>query len=186
MSEMLPFVRVPAVRVQVGEAAKPWQENPAGALQRHFEMVARERMGGLDFLNPAVDVAVAGIERVAGDWLAALVTPWCIQFVLLPGGGSLWEDSAAGLRRRVTLPAGELVFLGEAGEAVLPAFQYCPLVAPLGDIADTEAAVAVARDALAAVLTSPGPSPVVESTSAEYSENRPSLSRRAFLRGRDA
>lgn len=185
MSELLASVRVPAFRPQVEGAAAPWAEDPSAALLGHFETVARERMAGLDFLNPAVEVRVAGCERVEGDWLAALVTPWSIQLVLLPGGGALWQDSAPGLRRRVALPAGELVFLGEAGEAALPAFQYCPLVAPLDEVADTEAAIAIARDALDAVLTAPEPAAAPDPLPAQHPANPPSLSRRAFLRGRD-
>ncbi len=178
MSTVLPLVRVPALRPIVGEAAAPWPEDPSDALERHFARVARERMAGLDFLNPRVEVSVAECRRVAGDWLAALVTPWSIQLVLLPGGGSLWEDSAPGLRRRVRLPAGELVFIGDAGEAALPAYQYCPLVAPLDAALDTAAACAIASDALAAALTA-----AVPTTAPSPAEGPPSPSRRAFLRG---
>jgi [NiFe] hydrogenase assembly HybE family chaperone len=180
---MLSVVRVPALRPQVTGPAAPWTDNPADALARHFAAVARERMAGLDFLNPVIAVQVAECRRIDGDWLAALVTPWSIQLVLLPGGGTLWADSAPGLRRHVALPAGALVFIGDAGEAALPAYQYCPLIAPVDRVADTAAACAIARDALAAVLTAPlaagPPDPVPPPAEAP-----PSPSRRAFLRVR--
>ena len=178
MTAMLSVVRVPALRPQVGAPAAPWADDPADALQRHFATVAHERMAGLAFLNPAIEVRVAHCQRVAGDWLAALVTPWCIQLVLLPGGGSLWEDSAPGLRRRVVLPAGELVFLGDAGEANLPAYQYCPLIAPIDRMPDTATACAIACDALAAALVAPATAAVINE--AEMAEPAPT-SRRAFL-----
>jgi [NiFe] hydrogenase assembly HybE family chaperone len=185
LTAVLSMVRVPAFRPQVGAAAAPWSADPSAALLRHFAEVARERMAGLDFLNPAVEVCVAECRCIAGDWLAALVTPWSIQLVLLPGGGTLWEDSAPGLRRRVALPAGELVFIGDAGEAGLPAYQYCPLIAPVVGIADTVAACAIARDALAAVLTAPL-SPASVTTDESPPTAVTSRSRRTFLRMRTA
>lgn len=152
MSGLLPFVRVPAIRAPAAAPAQAWPHDPSSVVRAHFAHVAATRMAGLPFVNPAIEVCVAGCRRIEGDWLAALVTPWCIALVLLPGGGALWQDGAAGERRRVRLPAGELVFVVDAGEAGLPAFQYCPLVAPLLDVADTAAAQQIACDALATAL----------------------------------
>lgn len=192
MSEVLPFVRIPAIRPREAEVAAVWDEDPSATLERHFRRVHETRMAGLPFLNDALDVAVAACARVEGDWLAALVTPWTIQLVLLPGGGTLWRDTAAGVRHTLSLPVGDLVFIGEAGEHatdLVPAFLYCPLITPPEGIADTDAACAIAREALATVLK-PLPASVPDTTGAPRSEaidpkqTPPSPSRRAFLRGR--
>lgn len=179
MSGLLPFVRVPAIRAPAAVPARPWPQDPSPAVQAHFAHVAATRMAGLPFVNPAIDVAVADCRRVAGDWLAALATPWCVALVLLPGGGALWQDGAAGERRRVRLSAGELVFVVDVGEARLPAFQYCPLVAPLHDVADTAAALQIARDAFAAALLPPAP---IAQDGAVASAEAATESRRRFLR----
>lgn len=211
MSELLSAVRIPAVRPPAAQAAAPWREDPSAALTRHFMWLRDTRMAGLPFLNDAVGVCVADCRRIEGDWLAALVTPWSIQLVLLPGGGTLWQDSAAGVRRAIALPVGELVFIGELddhgderGAAVVdggnaaaggvPAFLYCPLVSPLDHVADTAAACAIARDALAAALTAVAPAtsdPPVAGQQAAAGGIAPtsptsptSPGRRAFLRGR--
>jgi [NiFe] hydrogenase assembly HybE family chaperone len=176
---LLPFVRVPAIRAPAAVVARPWLQDPSPAVQAHFAAVAATRMAGLPFVNPAIDVGVAGCRRVAGDWLAALATPWCVALVLLPGGGALWQNGAAGERRRVRLPAGELVFVVDAGEARLPAFQYCPLVAPLHDVAGTAAALQIARDAFAAALQPPA---AIAQDAAVASADAASVSRRRFLR----
>ncbi|WP_407279252.1 [NiFe]-hydrogenase assembly chaperone HybE [Aromatoleum evansii] len=193
MSEVIPFVRVPAVRPPEAAVAAVWHDDPSTTLQRHFRRVHETRMAGLPFLNEALDVAVAACERVAGDWLAALVTPWSIQLVLLPGGGTLWRDTAAGARHTLSLPVGDLVFIGEAAEHatdLVPAFLYCPLITPPEGIANTDAACAIAREALATVLK-PLPASAPDTTGAARSEDAdpnprtpPSPSRRAFLRGR--
>lgn len=189
MSEVIPFVRVPAFRPPEAEVATPWQSDPSTPLARHFRRVHETRMAGLPFLNDALDVTVAACKCVDGDWLAALVTPWSIQLVLLPGGGTLWRDTAAGSRRTLTLPVGDLVFIGEAAEHVsdlVPAFLYCPLIAPPDGIAGTAEACAIAREALATVLQ---PLPATPDATdpgdpAPYPRTPPSPSRRAFLRGR--
>ncbi|NMF87916.1 [NiFe]-hydrogenase assembly chaperone HybE [Aromatoleum petrolei] len=193
MSEVLPFVRVPAVRPAAAQVAAVWDDDPSPTMERHFRRVHETRMLGLPFLNEALDVAVAACERVGGDWLAAVVTPWSIQLVLLPGGGTLWCDTAAGMRHTLSLPVGNLVFIGEAAEHasdLVPAFQYCPLITPPEGIADTDAACAIAREALATVLK-PLAASVADPTGALPSEDAdpnprtpPSPSRRAFLRGR--
>lgn len=190
MSEVLPFVRVPAVRPAAAQVAAVWHEDPSTTLERHFRRVHETRMLGLPFLNEALDVAVAACERVGGDWLAAVVTPWSIQLVLLPGGGSLWSDTAAGMRHALTLPVGSLVFIGEAAEHasdLVPAFLYCPLITPPDGIAEMAEACAIAREALATVLRplpETAPQPEAEASAPTTAQTVPSLSRRAFLRGR--
>ncbi|BAL26081.1 [NiFe]-hydrogenase assembly chaperone HybE [Azoarcus sp. KH32C] len=193
MSELLSVVRVPALRPAEAKVAAPWHDDPSGALLRHFRHVSETRMAGLPFLNPNVEVCVAGCERLQGDWLAAVVTSWSIQLVLLPGGGALWRDTAAGVRRTLGLPVGELVFIGEESDdadAALPAFLYCPLVSPIDDVVGTEVACAIATDALATVLA-PAPHTQAPSVPAAVADaptppvDAPrSTSRRAFLRGR--
>ena len=189
MSEVLPFVRIPAIRTREAEVAAPWPDDPSTTLERHFRRVHETRMLGLPFLNEALDVTVAACERVDGDWLAALVTPWSIQLVLLPGGGTLWRDTAAGTRHTLTLPVGDLVFIGEAAEHasdLVPALLYCPLIAPPDGIADTAEACAIAREALATVLLPLPATPDATDNGnlAPHPRTPPSPSRRAFLRGR--
>lgn len=160
----LASVRVPALRPGPAQAATALTGSPDDALLAHFRAIHAQRMRGLPFLNEAIAVTVADCRRVAGDWLAAMVTPWSIQLVLLPGGGTLWVDTPTGARRRVRLPAGEVLFVGAESErghgiesaSLLPAYQYLPLISALDDVPDTAAAVTMARDALAAAMTAPG------------------------------
>lgn len=187
MSDLLTPVRVPALRPPQAAVAAPWANDPSLALLRHFRYVRDTRMAGLPFLNNSVDVCVADCRRVGGDWLAAVVTPWSIQLVLLPGGGALWQDASSGVRCAISLPAGEMLFIGEADEEnaehdeCVAAFLYCPLISPLEGIAGTDAACVIARDALVAALSPPQSRAESSSTSAAMSP--PSPSRRAFLRG---
>lgn len=149
-----------------------------------YRHVLAERMTDLPFLNPALHVEALGFMRLDGDWLGAVVTPWCLQFVLLCGGGRLWADIPAGARRTVALPVGDLEFIADAGEVGLPCYQYCPLIAPVSHIADMDSARRAALDALVTVLAPPPAS--VEHAPAARAAPQPmnSLGRRAFLSGR--
>lgn len=174
-------LRKPALAPPPIVVAQPWGEQPALQVERYFRRVYAERMAGLPFLNPALDVAVMDFQRVNGDWLGIVVTPWCLQLMLVPGGGTLWEDIPAGERRLVGLPAGPIEFIADAGESDLPAFQYCPLIAPVTAIADMAAARAAAEDAMTVLMTAPAPRPMPEP---ENPAQPPLASRRLFLRGR--
>ncbi len=152
MSEPL---RKPAWTPPPPVLAEPWADSPGAAIEAWFGRVARERMHGLPFLNPRLKVEVPGMNRLAGDWFGGLITPWSIQLLLLPGGGTLWQDLSAGLRRRVALPVGELWFIADAGEEGLQAYQYCPLASGVEGFADQAAARRFLDEALATVMAPP-------------------------------
>ncbi|MCB1955510.1 MAG: [NiFe]-hydrogenase assembly chaperone HybE [Rhodocyclaceae bacterium] len=137
--------------------ARPLADDPSAAIAAWFTRVHDERMAGLPFLNPALFVEVLGLRRLHGDWLGGLITPWSVQLVLLPGGGGLWQDISAGLRRAVALPVGELAFIADAGEDGLEAYQYCPLGTSTAGFADQAAARRFLVEALEAVMTPPAP-----------------------------
>lgn len=154
--------------------AQPWTASPSAALQSWAEGVHRQRMAGLPFINAALQVEVVGLRSLDGDWFGGLITPWSVQLVLLPGGGSLWLDIAAGTRRRVALPVGELWFLADAGEDELQAYQYCPLGTGVDGFAGQADARRFIEDALEAVLAPP-PAPAAEAPAAPIDPARRTL-----------
>lgn len=133
-----------------------YSTDPALRARVHYLQVW-QRMGDVPFVNPALSVEVLPFRRIEGDWLGVVITPWAIQLVLLPGGGTLWGDIPAGQRRFVSLPVGTLAFIAdqtEAGrdEAALPVFQYCTLMSPVDALATQEQARRFAMDSLLGVL----------------------------------
>lgn len=149
---MTPPLRQPARIPPQTHAALPWPDSPQAAVQRWFEHVHTERMQDLPFLNPALSVRALDFRRCEGDWLGAVVTPWSVQLMLVPGGGALWVDTAVGERSMVALPVGRLAFIADEGDPGLPAFQYLPLVNGTAAFAGDGAARALACDALATAL----------------------------------
>lgn len=152
-------------------------EDIAQRLTSTFQRVHDERMRGLPILNPSLRVQVVGACSFEGDWIGVLVTPWCMNLVLVPGPDSANRPGTVGVKQALRLPAGALEMIGSE-EADIGPFGACSLYSPMGGFADQESAVETAERILAALLdpeppsVEPGPSP-----------RRPGVSRRSLLRG---
>lgn len=174
-------VRVPALRAPAALPATIRVDDPSPVLAAHYAAIATTRMAGLPFLNPALEVEVAQCRRLAGDWLAAVITPWSILLTLVFGGGALWRDAGQGERVRCELPVGEMAFIADVGENGLGPFLYCPLIAPAEGIESQACARAIAAEAIDACLQA---APVLI-PQADRSDSEPQgLTRRTFLLGR--
>jgi [NiFe] hydrogenase assembly HybE family chaperone len=152
---------------------------PEQRLREAFERIHRERMAGLPILHPDLRVAVIGGRRWQHDWIGVLLTPWCMNLVLLPGPGAARRPGSAGSTQRLVLPAGtfELVASHEAG---VGAFAACSLFSPMHGFADQAAAVATAEAVMQALFAPPEAPPA-----ADARRSLPAgISRRDLLRGR--
>lgn len=172
-------------------AAVFYTENPAPQLEAMYRQVWETSMHDMPFVNSALSVAAIGFRRHEGDWVGAIVTPWFLNLFLLPGGGDLWSDLASGDRVKIPFPVGTLEFIADydpGGD--IPAYQYCPLFAPVSQFATHEAAVSAAEEALEALFTV-APAPAVDEPAPVQQEVVASPapeadlvpSRRAFFRG---
>ena len=107
-----------------------------------------------------------------------MITPWFLNLLLISGGGQLWGDIPAGERRYLNLPCGTLQFLADDDPDIGP-YQYCPLIAPVSNLADMATARQVAADALQTVFA-------VQAAAAPetplLAEDQPAVSRRGFFR----
>ena len=183
------------IRKPLYQAPKPdaaavlYAEDASAILEAMYRRVWETSMHDMPFVNSALTVTAVGFRRHEGDWVGAIITPWFLNLFLLPGGGSLWTDLASGDRVKIPFPVGELEFIADfdpGGD--IPAYQYCPLFAPVSQFVAHEAAVAAAEAALDALFTAP-PEPVVEvpettSKNAAASTDTESIPpRRAFFRG---
>ena len=154
-------------------------EHISGLLTDAFERIHRERMAGLPILHPGLSVAVVGAREWQGDWLGVLITPWCMNLVLVPRRGSVHTLGPTGAKQSIELPAGRYELLASAADGVGP-FAACSLFSPMNDFADQASAVAAA-EAVIAALFEPNPRPSDEERPG--SNRRPGVRRRDLLRG---
>ena len=165
--------------------------DPAPRLTAAYQAIA-QRLQGLNFVNPAIEVEAVGFAPWGSHWLGVMVTPWFINLMLLPREPSAWTSMPRGEKLRYTFPAGDYDFISSHDETV-GEYQMCSLLSPVLDIADhaTARQIAVlARDALL------DPANAVEPESADDGQESPGplvrmkeqahapMSKRDFLRGR--
>ncbi|EXJ15233.1 [NiFe]-hydrogenase assembly chaperone HybE [Imhoffiella purpurea] len=151
-----------------------WVEDLSGRLTVAFHRIHETRMRGLPILNPALSVQVVGARAHAGDWLGVLVTPWCMNLVLIPGTDSEVRPGPQGSKLEIDLPGGrcELIASEEAG---IGRFAACSIFSPMGGFPDQATAVATAEAVLDGLLSEPAHS---------WPTSAAGISRRDLLRGR--
>lgn len=144
------------------------------------ERIRRERMAGLPILHPGLSVAVIGARRWQTDWCGVLITPWCMNLVMVPGPDSDTGRGPVGSKQLCQLPAGDFELIASEEVGIGP-FAACSLFSPMQVFADQAAAVATAEAVVrelfqppAASLSNAGPQP----------RHSADLSRRALLLGR--
>lgn len=127
----------------------------ARKLEEVFTAIQRERMVGLPILNPRLAVAAVAAQRLGADWLVVLVTPWCMNIMLLPDDAAVeWADWKLGEAVHRALPAGRFGFICGTDPA-LGCFLMCSLFSPMQEFADQEAALATAEAAARELMTAP-------------------------------
>lgn len=174
----------------------------ATALETAFIAIDQGSMADMPLRNPALSVEAIGfrpwgLPRGAG-LLGVLVTPWCMNVMLLPlrGDDPAWADLEVGVKESHALPCGTVEFTAGVLDGFGP-YLMCSLFSPMNGFADQPGARLTAQLALEDLLKPPAedippPSPAVRRRGdGPPPAEGPNLSRRAALgmtrgpRGRD-
>lgn len=155
------------------------ETSPTEAVEQAFFRIQQERMADVPVLNPELSVAAIDFQRWQGHWLGVLVTPWCMNVLLVPGSAENWVSTGDNQRRFVKFPAGDFAFLGSE-EPELGEYQSCPLFSAMGQFSSQSQAVMTARASLVGLLSS-AHSPSAAPKAVAQAPGLPSLSRRRFL-----
>ncbi len=127
-----------------------WHDAPTQAIERTYTRIQRERFAGTPLQHPGLRVQAVDVQRWQGHWLGALVTPWCLSLLLLPGPGGNWRMPAGNARLALHFPVGAIGFLGN-DEAGLGPYLSAALLPDMRAFAAQHQAVRAARDALGAL-----------------------------------
>jgi [NiFe] hydrogenase assembly HybE family chaperone len=179
------------------EPALTNNEAVAARLEAAFERVWRERMHDVPILNPALAVKAVGTRDVEAGWLAALVTPWFINLMLLPRTPEqlqAYRELPLGSTLVHGFPSGGFEFIvGEEGD--LGRYQMCSLFSPVLEFESQGAALITAEAALTALFDTrlaadapPQAGAALDATAVPPSPRAPAaaekLSRRGLIFGR--
>ena len=157
-------------------------------LEDLFVRIQQERMQDVPILNPDLHVAALGMRRHGGNWLCALVTPWFINIMLLPGraeDGEAWSRMALGTKVEQAFPAGVFEFICGADDELGP-YRMCSLFSPVLQFANQEAALAAAEAALAALFDENLDQPSDPEAQPASKKEAAQVSRRTLFLGRKA
>jgi len=129
-------------------------ENPSAQVEATFRRIQAERMAGLPLLNPALEVAALGFARHENDWRGVLVTPWCVDLLLLPATAD-WPVPGPHERVFRQYAAGNFAFLPNH-EDWLGDYLICALIHDMKQFPDQETARMTAQACLIALDLAPG------------------------------
>ena len=150
---------------------KVWTSDPSSALVATFDAIARTRMHDVPICNPRLQVeAVAFQQTPEGHWAGAMITPWAINLLCLPGTAASWPALAACSKHDWHFPSGDYEFT-VAEEADIGNYHLCSLFSPAFEFDSHEAARLTALAAVQALFAEPLAAPAVAVPT----------SRRAFL-----
>ena len=62
-----------------------WRSSPAAALEAQFNRVAGQQMADLPFYQAHMPIKACGFQLFEGQWVGAMLTPWMLELVVLPG-----------------------------------------------------------------------------------------------------
>ncbi|MBL8490462.1 MAG: [NiFe]-hydrogenase assembly chaperone HybE [Rhodocyclaceae bacterium] len=152
-------------------------EDPSARVEAEFRRIAAI-MGGLPICNPALAVEALGFRPWNGLWVGALLTPWTLNLVLLPGGNGDFRRLKQDETQVWSFPSGDYGFWGGPPSA-LGDYQTCPLISPVLEFADQQSLREAAAAALEGLMAAQEPVP-------DPPAGDSGRSRRAFLFGRGA
>jgi len=153
------------------------------AYRNHVQL----RMCELPMYNAALRVETVGFEAFHGRPCGVLITPWCMNLVLLPGMDDDWSGVATGKSVKVCFPAGDYHFTLSVPDGI-DAHLSLPLFTTVQAIPDQATACAIAAEVLQRLHSPSGERAQLDPVAAELdtsSAQRP-LSRRDLLCGRFA
>ena len=125
--------------------------SPAAQLTATFRTIRLTRMAGLPLSNEALEVETVDMAPWGEHWLGVLITPWCMNLVLLPRVADRWCTARPGDTVSYAFPAGVFGFIA-AHEPSLGDYHACSLFSPMFEFADHDTARVAASAALAALL----------------------------------
>jgi [NiFe] hydrogenase assembly HybE family chaperone len=116
-------------------------------LEAAFREIHTAQMRGMPIVNDALAVKAVGFRRHDERWLGALVTPWFLNLVLLPGEGDDWTGLVPGAKELIEFPSGRYEFV-HANRKGVGAYKACSLFSPMFEFASMLQATETASAAL--------------------------------------
>ncbi|MGB0204633.1 MAG: [NiFe]-hydrogenase assembly chaperone HybE [Neptuniibacter sp.] len=120
-------------------------------LQKQFEDVS-DKMADLPVFNTELSVATVGFTPYQHGELGVLVTPWCMNLIMLPENEEeMTESIHPGSKQMLALPSGHYEFIWGSIEGI-GNYQSCSLFSPMFEFESQEQAVETAEEIMKALF----------------------------------
>lgn len=140
-----------AASVPLADAGPALPTGTITRLEAAFREIHTAQMRGLPIVNDALAVKAVGFRRNGERWLGALVTPWFLNLVLLPGEGDEWSELVPGAKELIEFPSGRYEFV-HANRKGVGAYKACSLFSPMFEFASMLQATETASAALVSLF----------------------------------
>ncbi len=121
-------------------------------LERVFQRILETSMSDVPICNDKLKVEAIAFGPFETEWLGVLVTPWCMNFMLLPGDETEgWDEERTGLKFNHIFPAGQFEFISGKDEELGP-YRMCSLFSPMFQFGDHNSAMQTAALSLKTLM----------------------------------
>jgi [NiFe] hydrogenase assembly HybE family chaperone len=124
---------------------------PVEKLESTFQMILTERMDSVPVINHSLKVQTVGFHQWGHYLLGVLVTPWFMNFILLPHKQDNYQTLKIGTVKSYTLPSGCYDFIVSFEEEI-GFFLTCSLFSPMFEFENQQAAELTALESLIVLL----------------------------------
>ncbi|EAR61953.1 [NiFe]-hydrogenase assembly chaperone HybE [Neptuniibacter caesariensis] len=108
---------------------------------------ADSRMQDLPVYNKALNIELVGAKALETGFVAVLITPWCMNLILMPEQADKTERLAAGSKKLIGFPSGQYEFIQNELDGV-SGFLSCSLFSPMSQFVDQAGAVETAEQVM--------------------------------------
>ena len=136
------------------EGVNGFSGDPSAILEAAFRNIADSAMRDLPFYQPQIPVRACKFQLFEHQWLGAMLTPWMLSLLVLPGPDQNWEKRAIGEKLALSLPCGNVRFTVGGIEGV-GQYLACSLMSPLERHATSSQLLTVAEQTVQMALALP-------------------------------
>ncbi|OOH90579.1 hydrogenase [Pasteurellaceae bacterium 15-036681] len=130
-----------------------FEDDPSGLFRTEMCKIAKN-MQDLPFYRQDIPCFTPNFILFEGQWIGAILTPWMLSVVVLPGPNQRWEQREIGEKLGLQLPYKTITFTVSGMESI-PQYLSCSLLSPLDPHLTAEQAIQLTKDCLTMVLSLP-------------------------------
>lgn len=128
------------------------KDEKSALLERVFQRIYETSMADVPICNSALKVEAIAYGMFETEWVGVLVTPWCMNIIMLPGAETEgWDEIRTGLKFNHILPAGQFEFITGKDDELGP-YRMCSLFSPMFQFGDHSSAMQTAAISLQTLM----------------------------------